>query len=39
MIVYGLNANFNEECKKVDLTEVSYQEEGFNMIVKLRKVL
>lgn len=28
---------FNEECKKVGLTEVSYQEEGFNMIVKMRK--
>ena len=32
------SAFFNEECKKAGLTEVSYQEEGFNMVLKMRKI-
>ena len=31
-------AFFNEECRKSGLEELSYQEEGFNMILKMRKI-
>ncbi|MEA3497426.1 MAG: methyltransferase domain-containing protein, partial [Campylobacterota bacterium] len=31
-------AFFKEECSKVDLEEISYSEEGFNMIIRTKKV-